>query len=319
MARSAPVILRLRTDAIQGPVQYRRHADIIRDMLHIPLRIQHVHARMHIPIIAQRGHIDTACAVGIDILQIILHIHGLRDRERLGVDDADSIVIGIVRRQLARDTARIGYVQLAVPASDPFRLVTHLDTALHLLGREIDAIHLALRVLIIGDGIIAAIIGICPRPGSHIGIAPVESDKARRRHGDGGDLNLIDRGNHLHDTGIVHHDPGLVPTDGDVIAHVAQSGTHGRIHLLEGSGHIIPVREAEEIEGGIVRAHAAFVEHEELAGRRRNTCDIDFLAGKTGILGGRFRLGSLRSELRDFAARQKDGRERKDDKNLFHV
>ena len=60
---------------------------------------------MDIPIVAEGGHIDIAPAVRIDILQVHLHRNGRRDFETLRVDDADGVVIGIVRRQLAGDAS----------------------------------------------------------------------------------------------------------------------------------------------------------------------------------------------------------------------
>ena len=154
----APVELFLGTDAVERTVMYCGYAHIVGYVLNIVGGIDHVHTGVYAPVVTKRCDIDVALAIREDRFKVYLYIKCLDSLEGLSVDDRDSVVVGIVRRQLAGDTAGVRYLQFAVVACYAFGLVTDLDGTLHLLGIQIDAVDLSLHVLVIGDGIVAVLV-----------------------------------------------------------------------------------------------------------------------------------------------------------------
>ena len=88
--------------------------------------------------------------------------------------------------------------------------------------------------------------------------------------------------------GGVHHNPQFTLMENQVVTCIPKSLDYSRIHGSESVGHVISIREPEEIEGGIVLLEVALVEDEKLReGRLLFTyCNID--TRKAGILGGGF-------------------------------
>ena len=309
-----PVEFRIGADAVDRIPEQGGHAHIIGHLgdlgaIHHRLR-DPVQSRMDTPVIPQRRDIDVSLSVGIDVLQVHLYRNGLRDLEALRVDDADGVVIGVVRRELAGNAAGVGNIESAGMASDAFRLVTHLDTSGNLLGFQVNPVYLALRVLGIRDDVIAVlVIASCrvgSRPGSDIGILVIESDVPRRGNRNRSDFRLVFGGDDLHDAGIVHDHPEFIPVDRNIVTHVAQAGAHTRIHLLESARDVVSVGEPEEIQARVVGAHAPLVQDEQFPGRFRETGDIDLLAGQVRVLGRRFRHGILAARAeRQRTAKQK--------------
>ena len=247
MGGGAPIEFRFGADAIDRIPEKGGNAHIIRylgDGIPLPGSDQ-IQAGMYIPEVTEGGHIDIPLAVRIDVLQVHLHRKGLRDFETFRVDDAEGVVIGIVRRQLTGNAAGVGNIEFAGMASDAFRLITHLDTSGHLLGFQVNPVYLALRVLGIRNRVITVLViaprGIGARPGSDIGILVVEGDIPRGGNRNRGDFRLILGGDDLHEAGIVHDDPKFIPLDRNVVPHVAETRAHAWIHLLESAGDVVSV------------------------------------------------------------------------------
>ena len=59
---------------------------------------------------------------------------------------------------------------------------------------------------------------------------------------------LVPGADYFNQPGVVHHDPGFVAANSDVVAHVTQSGGNRRIHLRERISDILSVRITEEIQ-----------------------------------------------------------------------
>ena len=61
----------------------------------------------------------------------------------------------------------------------------------------------------------------------------------------------------------VHHEPELTIIQSEIVTRVSQTLDNSRVHGSESVGHIIPIREPEEIEGRVVLLEIALIEDEE--------------------------------------------------------
>lgn len=239
--------------------------------------------------VAEGRDIDVPGIVGADGFQVDFHLQRLGNLEGFDIDHAYGLVVGIVGRQAAGDSAGVRHIQAAVVTGDAFGLPPHFDLSVYFLGFQVDAVDLPLGILEVGEGYTAfVVIGVLrkgPGPGGNIGVVFIECDVPWGGDRDGRDFGLVLGGQNLDDAGVVDNDPYLVPDDDDVVADISETGPFGRIHLLERPGNVISVGHAQKIKGGIVGAHPSFVQHEDFTDAGRNAGDIDFRSGQRRVLG----------------------------------
>ena len=213
--------------------------------------------------IAHRRHINLPCAVVINLLQINLNHDVLDHLESAQVDDAHLVVVGVIRRQLAGQTAGIRHIQLAVIACQALRLIANFHGfAGQFVGGQVDAVDMPLGVAGANNLPVGAVSDICSGIRAHIGIFVVECDASRRRNRDCGDMGFILGRYHLDIPGIVYGNPNLIADDDDVVGHIAKAGGLARVHLLPHAGDVLAVAHAKNVQRGVVGAHLAFVQHE---------------------------------------------------------